>query len=156
MSNSFDGRLDAAQVLERIGDLLRPPLMQSIGGRSGLSLRDRFGPHPDPWRPSIADLGDSLIRAAAVKAAAEMAGNKELSRALDLRLQGMLDDELCPLYIRIIKIPKGPYPPEPPPRPNWLDFEDLLSVLVQAQAGLQEGQLKQELGGIIAKVAGPG
>jgi hypothetical protein len=156
MTNSFEGRLDAEQVLRRIEDLLRLPPMTSTGGWAGLARRETSGPLPDPWRRSIQDLGESLIRAAQVKSAAEMAGNKDLSRALDPRIQRMLDDDTCPIYIRIIKIPKEPYPPDPPPRPNWLEFEELVAVLLQAQAGLQDGQLKQELGGIIAKVAGPG
>lgn len=156
MTETAYGRPGADQILQRIADLLHPPHGETIGGWAGVNQGARWGVHPVPWRQSLRGIGEELIRAAKVKAAAEMAGNKDLSGAMDERIQRILDGELCPLYLRIIKIPKGPYPPEPVPHPNWRYFEELVAMLTQAHAELSDGHYKQTLEQVITTFAGTG
>jgi hypothetical protein len=167
MTDNVELRLRFTHILDEIAALFGPLIDAPDPGPIRRFIGKRFspgGPPPVPWRQRMLlgrSVGEALIGAAQLKVAAQMAGNEELAVAVDRRIARMLDEDLCPLYGKVIKLPPVPFPPEPGPRPDeltvtWTDFELLVSTLVDYHAGLPDGGLKDEIGGQIKQVAGPG
>lgn len=167
MTDNVELRLRFTQILDEIAALFGPFIDDPDLGPIRRFIRKRFspgGPPPQPWRQRMLlgrSVGEALIGAAQLKVAAKMAGNEELAVAADKRIASAFDDDWCPTYVKIIKLPPIPFPPDPGPRPdelplNWNDFETLVSTLTDYHAGLQEGPLKDEIGGLLNQVAAPG
>ena len=167
MTDNVELRLRFESILGEIAALFGPFIDDPDLGPIKRFIRKRYspgGPPPTPWRQRRLlgrSVGEALIGAAQLKVAAQMAGNEELAVAADRRITLMLDEDLCPLYFKVIKLPPIPFPPEPGPRPDeltvtWNDFELLVAALVDYHAGLPDGALKDEIGGFVKQVASPG
>lgn len=167
MTDNVELRLRFTQILDEIAALFGPFIDEPDLGPIKRFIRRRYSPGrppPQPWRQRMLlgrSVGEALIGAAQLKVAAQMAGNEELAAAADRRITTMLDEDMCPLYFKVIKLPPIPFPPEPEPRPEeltvtWNDFEQLVSTLVDYHAGLQDSALKDEIGGRLKQVAAPG
>ena len=118
------------------------------------------GPPPQPLLQGLSlgrAVGEALVLAAQVKVAGEMAGNEALAGAAKGRIMALMDEDWCPTYPHVLKPP--PPPPigvEPPPRPEWQDFEALVSTVLGHHQALPDGAMKVELAGIMNELAGPG
>jgi hypothetical protein len=168
MTDNVELRLRFASILEEIAALYaKVDVTFDLEDWIRIAIRKRYspgGPPPVPWRQQKVlgrNIGEALIGAAHLKVAAKMAGNDELAVAADRRIAKMLSDDMCPAYVKIIKLPPIPFPPEPPPGPDelsvgWQDFELLVSTLTNYHAGLPEGTLKDQIGEFVTHVTKPG
>lgn len=167
MTDNVELRLRFTQILDEIAALFGPFIDDPDLGPIRRFIRKRYSPGrppPQPWlqRKYLGqNIGEVLIGAAHLKVAAKMAGNEALAVAADKRIASAFDDDWCPTYVKIIKLPPIPFPPDPPPRPdelplNWTDFEMLVTTLGDYHAGLPDGALKDEIGGFVKQVASPG